>query len=288
MSKLLHHKFFLILFLAPPLCLCLCLSSCKTSSDLPDSKTDTYEFISLNNFQIPRLNGAKQQLTYGLSSFEDPENKKAALEAVLHLYPDKNVQTGLAALELGYLRLGQDFRLTTKENVEQACQNYGEIVKEYNSIPEIVAKALWYQGWIYSDLLDDFDSGKKTYHRLIKQYPKQKIRLHPPPPWLSLHSEDTPKSHKPYFSQSKLTWAAMAWLEILRHEKTEQDGKKAFANLQQHDAAGILFVPAIRIMVTNYGLSHYLEDTIRDYLQDKNLDEDLQKDLLFLLTDNVK
>ena len=135
--------------------ICVLLLGCNERP--PDSSVarEDPKFIEINDFQVPVFFTPAEQINYTRSWFARIQEKRAAHEAFIVLYPKEKRYCGLASLDLAYLQLGGDYRFALESSSFAAIKNYKAILEGYSEFADIVVKAHWYIGWIYSDLLND-------------------------------------------------------------------------------------------------------------------------------------
>jgi hypothetical protein len=171
-------------------------------------KTKTYE-----NHDIPVFQTALKQLNYALTRYSDDEEKASALRVVLELFPQARRESAEACLALAYLTLGSDFRFADISTCRRTIGYYEKIIGDFPDMPGICAKALWYIGWIYTDLLKERRKGIETYRKVVAQYPDEGFLPFPRLAWQASFV-DGEKEIQPL--AEKEFWAALALLEIIR------------------------------------------------------------------------
>lgn len=261
------------------------LAACKPPVGSEPQSEKSFTYLVIDTYQIPELTTPEEQLTYARSSFEDPEEKNAALKAVTVLHPKDRLHGGLAALELAFFNLGEDFRLANSHHCSLAAKNYLEIIHEYADLPEICAKAYWYLGWISCDLLGKRELGIAYYLKIIQQYPHEPLSPLPPAPWLSINHEDIVQKHQSFYLFS---WADLARLEIIRHTTDKELAWHSFRAIRQQKAIGGIDGAALRILVANHGLDPKSNQLIREYLRSDSVGSILKNDLLLLLSSSYR
>lgn len=250
------------------------------------SKIEQDAQLLTDSNSVPRLSNSKEQLSFARSYFETNEHKRRAFEAVSKYFPEAFPETAIAALEIAYLQLGDDYRLANEEECSQALAHYDRILEQHGGFSEISAKALWYKGWVLSDLLNSPEQGIRYFREVVEKFPDTRIELHAPPPWISIFQESDEMQHKPFIPESSLSWAAMAHLEIIRHARSRQEAASSLSALSGSDEDHYLFVPSIKLFVHRFGLDTSIEQYIRTFLLSEGTTPSQRRDLQYLLTDN--
>lgn len=178
-------------------------------------------FVEINSIQVPIFSSAGEQLNYTRSWFSESNTKRAALEAFIQLYPEEEKFCGIASLDLAYLQLGPDYRFSQKYEAFAAIKEFKKITSVYSDYNAIMAKAYWYIGWIYSDIIKDNQKAENYFRKVAADYPEEQIFLLPPAPWVSIIYQP---DHD-ITSQNKTPsnyWAALALLEIVKLNEGEK------------------------------------------------------------------
>lgn len=215
------------------LLLFLIFTGCNDSSIQQYPPAENQKFLEIDEIKVPVFNTAEEQLNYTRSWFAETQDKRAALRAFRRLYPEEKKSSGVAALELAYLQLGNDFRFALEHDCFAAIKDYREILMEYQEFDAISAKALWYIGWIYANLLNDKEKGIDHYVELANKYPAEQVSLLPPAPWVSIIYEADETINTALYNQQMNHWAALALLEILKHSEDGEQAWQAFDTLWQ-------------------------------------------------------
>lgn len=182
---------------------------------------------------IPILATPKQQFNYTRSWFADKGAKVAALRAFIELYPEERRYCGLISLDLAYLKLGEDYRFADDAAYFNALDDYKKVLEEYAEVPEVAAKALWYIGWISTDLLYDLNSGLAAHRRVVDEYPGERVSLLPPAPWVSIIYPQEETDESSISSRPGNSWAALALVEIIKHTEDPKVAWSTFLRLWQ-------------------------------------------------------
>ena len=128
--------------------------------------------LEIDGFDIPVFNSATEQLNYAKTLSFNPGEKTAALNLLIDRFPEDRARIGEAKLELAYMHLADDFRLASPETCRKALAAYESIASEFADLPAVRAKAFWYMGWIYTDLLKEDKKGLALYSYLAEKYPE--------------------------------------------------------------------------------------------------------------------
>ena len=208
-------------------------SSCDSTRDPSQEQAGARSYVEIDHIRIPLFPNSTEQFNYTRSWFAEKEKKRAALQAFIQLYPDQREKCGLAALDLAYLQLGSDYRFAPPKFYFTALTSYQAIVAEYVDQPSIMAKALWYIGWISSDLLHDRKRGLEVYHKIVRQYPREPVSPLPPAPWVSLIYPREGDDGTVAAQTEGSSWAALALVEIIQQSEDGEAGWQAFTRLWQ-------------------------------------------------------
>lgn len=225
-------------------------SSCDSTGEKASEQVEAQSHLEIGDFQIPVFTTPEEQFGYTRSWFAAKEMKHATLKAFLHLYPEEREKSGLIALDLAYLKLGSDYRFAPENLVVAALSSYRAIVEEFGDYSAIAAKALWYTGWIYTNLLHDRKNGFAAYRRVISEYPREPISRLPTPPWLSLTFAQEKAQSNSSTTTRDSHWAALALLEIIKHAEDAESGWQAFRKLWQEYPDDIATGIGLRVVLT--------------------------------------
>ncbi|TKB09997.1 hypothetical protein [Desulforhopalus sp. IMCC35007] len=236
--------------------------SCQQAPQNESQQRDAIFYEQIDNFNIPKLKTANEQLAFARASIEEGPQKLAAFKAVALFYPQAREQKGFAALEIAYLHLGDDYRLARKEECIQALQQYREIASLYQDIPAISAKALWYHGWILTDLLHHISEGRQSYIELIQRYTDEKISILAPAPWTSLNLDEKTRSHQPYLRETGFTWGELALLELIRNSPSAEPALHYYNNLQARSPKSNVLSLAKTLLLTKGDLTETQKGTL--------------------------
>ncbi len=271
------------------LLLVLCLLAACQSGSGPEQGTDRQQhFLVIDTFPIPVLATPEDQLAYARATFEEIEEKSAALQAIRVMHPIARLHAATAELELAYLELGADYRLADAHKSALATRKYRAILREYSDFPGIAAKSLWYLGWIACDLHQNKDEGLEYYQEIVDKYPQELVNFLPPAPWLTIRPTDESKEHQPYYRKSALSWASIAQLEIIRHTASEEKAWRSFSAIgEKHGNDGFTGL-ALKTLIASHGFGGSAELQARKYLADNTADKALQDDLHFALANFLR
>ncbi len=237
-----------------------------TTSELP--------MVVQDGISMPHFPTADGQLNYARSGFTDKREKQAAFRAVIALFPEEKLQCGNAALGLAYLHLEPDYRFATALDIRQAVNDFTSILKQFNTVDEVVAKTHWYLGWIYTDLLGDSNTGINHYFSVANNYGDIPMNLSVAIPWANLvYPPDQPKPLKPTTPQ--ILWSEIAFLEIIRNAPSPDIAIQAFNRLFENTASNQVHGFALKAMLENSELAPaaapkiplYLKESQNPYLQ---------------------
>lgn len=213
---------------------CALLFGCNERPPDSSSVQEDPRFIEINDFQIPVFSTPVEQINYTRSWFARIQEKRAALEAFIALYPEEKRYCGLVSLDLAYLQLGSDYRFALKSSSFAAIKDYIAILERYSEFADIAVKAHWYIGWIYSDLLNDKAKGIEKYQEIVQHYPREKVTLLSPAPWVSIIYKSDENVNIALSDRPVNNWAALALVEIIRYTQNEETAWAAFLELWQN------------------------------------------------------
>jgi hypothetical protein len=260
------------------------LAACQTSPVTEHTDDDASRSLLSDGYRVPIFATAEEQLTYARSSFDETPEKSAALKALGTIHPQDRHHAALAALELAFLELGDDYRLANANQCSLAKKHYLALLEHYSDLPAIAAKALWYLGWISSDLEHDTQLGMAYHRRLIATYPDEILSFLSPAPWLTIGPavpDATPPSAYP---KSALTWAGIAHLEIIRNSTDRDQAWQSFTAIQQMAAGDLFVAQALKVLVERHGFEPRSEQLARAYLDNSGADAALKNDLHLALS----
>ncbi len=202
----------------------------ERAADTPGTQTEP-SFLEINDVQVPVFSTAEEQLNYTRSWFAEIRERRAALQAFLEIYPEEKRFCGLVSLDLAYLEICGDYRFAYDYACFAAIKAYMNILDNYSEFPEIMAKAHWYIGWIYSDLLGEYKKGIVEFKKIVTRYPQEDVTLLPPAPWVSIIYQNDENVRMALSKRSANSWGALALVEIIRHAGDEEIGWSAFQQL---------------------------------------------------------
>lgn len=220
----LYHGLLVIIFV-------LLSSGCQ---ELPPEHRDASENLGsvvIDQITIPVLPTSEEQFNYTRSWFAERRVKRAALKAYIQLHPEQKKYCGMAALDLAYLQLGDDYRFAHEKSYFAALESYNTVLAEYSDFPSIMAKALWYIGWISTDLLYDREKGLAAYRRVVEEFPHEHVFLLPPAPWVSIIYPPDQQGGRVVYAQPRNSWAALALVEMIKHTEDQEAAWNSFVKL---------------------------------------------------------
>ncbi len=260
-----------------------CFSACKNNESDQSSLTPTRATLQINDVQVPIFPTAKEQLNYTHSWFARLTEKRVALQAFISLYPQEKRLCGLAALDLAYLELGGDYRFALQHDGFAAIKAFTAILNDYGEFPEIAAKAHWYIGWIYSDVVGEKEKGLEHYQVIAEKFPLEKIVLLPPASWVSIIYQNETVATTSMQKGRSSYWAALALLEIVRNSANADTAWEAMKTLWQNYRDNIATGSALRLMLKRRFHVHQIAQMTGAYMENDfsnvYLLSDLQKEL---------
>jgi tetratricopeptide (TPR) repeat protein len=225
------------------------LIQCTQQSEKTVKKTIatvSVKTVSYSGYTFELFTSPEQQLQYALTWFNDPNEKRAALELLIEHFPEAKTICAEADLELAYLILGVDYRFANSTACLHAIEKYQRIVSRYTDLPWICAKAHWYMGWIYADLLKQKRKAVKHYQTIVADYPDAVLSLKPPVPWVGLVLPQAIEKPMAVYEYPVYRWSSIALLEIIRDSRNEDEKWMAFEKLWSDDRASLAMGYAIR------------------------------------------
>lgn len=260
------------------------LAACQTSPVAEGTDDNASRSLLVDGYRVPIFATADEQLTYARSSFDETPEKSAALKALESIHPHARHHAALAALELAFLELGDDYRLANANQCSLAKKHYLDLLEKYSDLPAIAAKALWYLGWISSDLEHDEQLGMAYYRRLIATYPDEILSFLSPAPWLTIGPAAPDAAPRTAYPKSALTWAGIAHLEIIRNSSDRDQAWQSFTAIQQTGPGDLFVAQALKILVERHGFEPRSEELARAYLENPGADAALKSDLHLALS----
>ncbi len=255
------------------------LLGCSQETSLfahPEEKLST---VAIDEFDIPVFPTPEEQFNYTRSWFKDFKEKRASLQGVLQLHPKARLQCGMAALDLAYSLLGNDYRLATDRQYHQAIAQFREILTSFSDINDIIAKSHWYIGWIYCDLLHDTKKGLKHYRIILTRFPDVEMHLASPVPWVSIVSPVDQEDNPPLYSKPSVPWANLAAVEIIRYTRDDATALNALMFLWKksnyHTTTGI----GLRLILERDSLKKETFPIAQKYIHNIASNPYLQRDI---------
>lgn len=249
------------------------------------SNTTSIQKIEFNGYMIPLFSTAAEQLGYTRSRIADINEKEAALELVLNRFAQDTHTCALARLDLAYLILGVDYRLADPDACRRALAQYHQITRTYTGLPGVCAKAYWYMGWIYTDLLSDKNRGLAMYRQVIDRYASELITIESPVPWLRFvypqRIEKTVSTHK----RQHYTWANLALLEVVKTNDDPTQCHSALMTLWSRKPTGPAFGLALlsALQADNFNNDETVAHIAREYIQQNSTNRALIRDIKAVL-----
>lgn len=237
--------------------------SCTPQEDIVPPQAPETTHIQIDGFTVPQLPSAAEQLFFARTSDALLPQRIALFKAVAILFTDKRTQIGLAELEIAYLSLGTDYRLSPPSQQQSTAEKYLIIATNYQDIPEVAAKALWYHGWITADLLGQKIKAMDSFLKTIKSYPDQPISRSPVVPWTSINIEQSSTSPPSNSTQAPLTWAGLAYLELVRHGQNAEECLNYYRSLIKYSSEKTLVFAALKLLATRSDLDSRLLSVIK-------------------------
>lgn len=239
--------------------------------------------------QVPVFTSPEEQLAYArTAAFEESGEKAAALQAVEHLFPAAREQSAVAALELAYLALGDDYRLADRNRYLLARNDYLGVLEKYPDLAPVAAKALWYLGWIACDLEGDRQQGIRWFERLATLYPEEKLSYAVPVPWLTIRAGESGHERHAALPRTLLTWTDLAHLEIIRHTDSRHRAWQSFSAIQAAHPGESFTATALKVLVERHGVDEESEQLAMEYLQNTDGEPALQNDLHLVLSAHLR
>lgn len=226
---------------------CIVLLHCgRPDSDTPEPVALTPRTLVRDGYTIQLFPTPEEQLRYAKRWFYDLKEKRAVLEALIENFHDARRVRAEAELELAYLALGTDYRFANPRECRLAIGHYKEVLESYEDLPDIRAKAIWYIGWILSDLLDEPQNAASYYQKVVDEYPNVTLSIKPPVPWVSLvlpQVEDRPQA---VYARRTYYWASISLLQLVRIHDDEKRKWSAFEKLYSDYRSSLATAYAIR------------------------------------------
>ncbi|BHH84994.1 tetratricopeptide repeat protein [Desulforhopalus sp. 52FAK] len=245
-------------FITRSLILCivlLCACSCSSREEKQQESEKKIAYIEINGFKVPQMASASEQFFLAKVSDTTLPRQIALFNSVSILFPEERMQRGDTELEIAYLQLGVDYRLSSLGGQKKAAENYLQIAIRYQDIPEVAAKALWYHGWITTDLLGQKTKGIISYNTIIEQYKSQPVTHPPYVPWTSINLSQSPDVSDQSSPQAPLTWGEMTYLELIRHGQSAAISLGHYTSLHQHAAKSSVIPSALKLLANRDDLT---------------------------------
>lgn len=240
----------------------ICTCSCTSQEDTPQN-VETTVHLQVDDFEVPRLPSASEQLHFAKIAATDLPHQIALLKAVEQFFPKEKNEVGQADLEITYLQLGSDYRRNSSESLKNTARSYLTIATNHKDIPAVAAKALWYHGWVETDLLKQTSVGRASYQNIIDQYPYEQVSLSPVISWTSINLEQKPTKPATDSSQSPLTWSDLAFLELIRHAKNGASSLDQYRAFCDHAPTSSIMPEALQVLLTRKDIDTETRTTIK-------------------------
>lgn len=218
----------------------------KRSNNTCSSSRSARKTVSHHSHDIEIFDSAEAQYRYARAFYFDPKKKQAALEVLVEFYPVAKSILAEAELELAYMTLGADYRFANRTACLSAIEKYRRIADEFSELPAVGAKAHWYMGWIYADLLGQKSRALAHYQTIVSNYPDATFKLESPVPWLTLVLSQPPEERRRIYEHSVYSWRSIALLEIIRNTEDEKAQWTAIKMLWSDDRNGPATGPALK------------------------------------------
>ncbi len=269
--------------LAGLLLVCQVCLGCTERPSKTQADVEPTRHLDTGGFSIPVFSSAMEQLNYAKTLSFNPAEKRAALKVLIDRFSDDRARIGEAKLELAYMHLGDDFRLAPPAACRQALAAYESIAGAFADLPAVRAKAYWYMGWIYTDLLKENKRGLAIYSLLAEKYPEDRFSRISPVPWLKMIFPN-PKT-KPYTADDEHThsWAGLALLEIVRNATDDGERQGAFEKLWQEHRNSLTTGYALKEILGRPPFQESLPARVDTYVQANTINAELNRDLLSAL-----
>ncbi len=255
------------------------VAGCNDTAPTAPAPRAALPSVTIGGYLVPKFPSPSEQFNYAKSWFADPGEKRAALDAVALLYPVARMEKGHAALELAYTRLGGDYRMASRRRCLETIAEYNDILQEYEDLPEIRAKAHWYIGWIYCDLINETASGIESYRKVVEEYPDVRTVPAPPVPWVSIVYPADLEADRPATNTAPHYWAGIALVEIIRYSRDLDAVWDAFETLWKNYRAAPATGRALKLLLTRPVLGEKAKLFASEYLAGENVSPHLSKDI---------
>ena len=260
----------------------LLFGGCQPEAPLPKgSVTNDIQTIESNGFTIPVFPTAAEQLGYARSRIANAKEEQTALELVLIRFPQDTLFSALSRLDLAYLTLGTDYRLADPDTCRRALAHYRQITRTYADLPGVCAKAYWYMGWIYSDLLGDKSRGIAMYQQVIDRYAAKWVTIESTGSrFMRMVPERRGKTMTAHGHQNA-SWVDLALLEIVKNNPDPIQRQQVLIKLWSRKSTG----PAIGLALLSAlkSTKPHMNDTVawmaREYIQQHANQKVLTRDI---------
>jgi hypothetical protein len=238
------------------------------------------ETVTRNGYTIELFATPEQQLQFTRTLFADSNQKRTALEVLIERFPEAKTVCAEAELELAYLVLGDDYRFSDSAACLGAIEKYQQIASHYGDLPPVCAKAHWYMGWIYADLLKQKRKAILHYQLIVKRYPDATLSLKPPVPWVGSVLPQAIEKPMAVYEYPNYKWSSLALLEIIRISTDEDEKWNSFEKLWSGDRASLAMEFAFRALVVDSpSLAQRVAPRARVYLEAQLFSQPIAEDI---------
>lgn len=242
--------------------------------------SERMETITRNGYAIELFAAPEQQLQYTRTLFADLNQKRTALEVLMERFPEARTVCAEAELELAYLALGDDYRFSDSAACRRAIEKYQQIASHYADLPPVCAKAHWYMGWIYADLLKQKRKAILHYQLMVKHYPEATLSLKPPVPWAGWVLPQASEKPMAVYEYPNYKWSSLALLEIIRNSESEDEKWISFEKLWSSDRTSLAMQFAFRALVEDSpALAKKVAARARIYLEAQLFSQPIAEDI---------
>lgn len=244
--------------------------------------------VFFNGYTIPKFPRAIDQLNYARSGFPSNDEKKAAFEFVLRHFPQDRAECGEAILNIAYMNFGFDYRFALIQDYLNALEEYKTITRYYADQPSVMAKAYWYIGWIYCDLLSRKEEGLEYFRKIINEYPDTAFGITSPVPWVTLVYLEEDIKAKPKPKKVTTQWAEIALLEIIRHSRDGVEVSDAFDQLWQKFRNKAATGQAMKLLLQRPAHAEQVKPRVHAFLDQYRANPFLARELQAVLDPSFK
>jgi hypothetical protein len=277
-----HSSFFFRIMSSLVVIGLLLLGGCQPDIPLPKaSVTNDIQTMESNGFTIPVFPTAAEQLGYARTRIANAKEEQATLELVLTRFPQDTFFGALSRLDLAYLTLGTDYRLADPNTCRRALSHYRQITRTYADLPGVCAKAYWYMGWIYTDLLGEKKRGAAMYQQVIDRYAGKWVTIESTGSRFMRMVPERRRKAMTTHDRQNVSWVDLALLEVVKNNPDPIHQQQALKKLWSRKSTG----PAIGLALLSALKSSrlHMNDTIarmaREYIQQHANQKVLTRDI---------